>query len=177
MTSSTQSHATAVVPLIVAALAAAAVVPFIVATLAGSAAGQERAALPRFASLRSNEVNLRVGPGTHYPVKWVFVRRALPVEIVVEYGQWRKVRDVDGSEGWVHQSLLSRRRSIIVTGEVRTLYRAPDAGAAAELRAEPGVLGRLLTCERAWCRVEIAGAKGWLPREHLWGVYADETVE
>ena len=133
--------------------------------------------MPRFASLRSDEVNLRAGPGTQYPVEWVFQRRYLPVEIVAEYEQWRRVRDVDGSEGWVHKSLLSGRRSILVTGGVRTLYRRPDAASAPELRAEPGVVGRLVACDGGWCRVEIAGARGWLPRAHLWGVYADEVVE
>ncbi|MCH7931302.1 MAG: SH3 domain-containing protein [Proteobacteria bacterium] len=155
----------------------AAALALTVAVLDAAPAGEGAALLPRFASLRSDEVNLRAGPGTQYPVEWVFQRRYLPVEIVAEYEQWRRVRDVDGSEGWVHKSLLSGRRSILVTGGVRTLYRRPDAASAPELRAEPGVVGRLVACDGGWCRVEIAGATGWLPRAHLWGVHADEVVE
>ncbi len=135
------------------------------------------APLPRFAALRASEANLRAGPGTEYPVEWVFLRRALPIEITAEYGQWRKIRDFDGSEGWVHKSLLTGRRSVLVTGALRTLYSSPDSASVAVARDEPGVVGRLLACEAGWCRVEIAGHKGWLPTAHLWGVYDGETVE
>ena len=147
------------------------------AALVPAADAAEEAPLPRFASLRSDEVNLRAGPGTQYPVEWVFLRRDLPVEIVAEYGRWRKVRDIDGSVGWVHQSLLSRRRWVMVTGVVQALYRKPAEDADTMLRAEPGVLGRLLKCWKEWCRIDIAGHVGWLMRRHLWGVYADESVE
>ncbi len=135
------------------------------------------ASLPRFAALRSSEVNLRSGPGAQYPVEWVFLRRSLPIEITAEYGNWRKVRDVDGSEGWVHKSLLTGRRSALVTGAVRTLRRDPGAVSAAVARAEPGVVGKLLACRDGWCQIEIEGRKGWLPTAHLWGVYDGETVE
>ncbi len=137
----------------------------------------EDGALPRFASLRSDKVNLRAGPGKQYPVEWVFLRRALPVEIVAEYGQWRKIRDIDGSEGWVHRSLLSSKRWVMIAGAVRTLRRKPEPDAAPVLRAEPGVLARLLSCRGAWCRVEIAEREGWLLRDQIWGVYPAETVE
>lgn len=164
----------------VRSLAAAALAALIVALIAPAAApagesGADR--LPRFASLRSDEVNLRAGPGKQYPVEWVFLRRSLPVEIVAEYGQWRKVRDVDGSEGWVHESLLSGRRWVMVTGAVRTLYREPARDAAPVLRAEPGVLGRLRACRGDWCRIEIGDRAGWIARGGIWGVYPGETVE
>ena len=140
-------------------------------------AAETGSTLPRFAALRSSEVNLRAGPGVQYPVEWVFLRRFLPIEITAEYGHWRKVRDVDGSEGWVHKSLLTSRRSALVTGAVRSLRRDPDANAAVVARVEAGVVGRLLACAEDWCRIEIAGRKGWLPATHLWGVYDGETVE
>ena len=140
-------------------------------------AAEHGAPLPRFAALRSSEVNLRAGPGSQYPVEWVFLRRSLPIEITAEYGNWRKVRDVDGSEGWVHKSLLTGRRSVLVTGAVRTLRRTPAAAAAAVARAEPGVVGHLLLCGGGWCRIEIDGHKGWLPQTDFWGAYPDETVE
>ncbi len=154
--------------------AAAIVLGSVLVTAAGA---QERPPLPRFASLRSDEVNLRAGPGKQYPVEWVFVRRSLPVEVFAEYGQWRKIRDIDGSVGWVHSSLLSAARTVIVADTTRTLRHGPADEARPLLRAEAGVLGKLLACEVAWCRVEIAGEKGWMPRRHLWGVYSDETVK
>ena len=133
--------------------------------------------LPRFAALRSSEVNLRAGPGTQYPVEWVFLRRSLPIEITAEYGHWRKVRDMDGSEGWIHKSLLTGRRSVLVTGAVRTLHRRPDAAAAVVAKLEPGVVAKLLSCRTGWCRIEIEGHKGWLPEGAFWGAYDGETVE
>ena len=148
-----------------------------IALFAAAAAAQEVGSVPRFASLRSDEVNLRAGPGKQYPVDWVFTRRALPVEITADYGQWRKIRDIDGSEGWAHQSLLSARRRVIISGEIRTLLRAPEPGAAPVARAEPGVIARLLACRGVWCRVEIERYTGWLERRHVWGVYADEVIE
>ncbi len=85
--------------------------------------------LPRFVSLRAREVNLRIGPGVQYPVDWVYLRQNLPVEIVAEYGTWRKIRDWQGTQGWVHQSMVSGTRTFIVTGQERTIRRKGDAKA------------------------------------------------
>ena len=159
----------------------AAAFALLLAVASGPASGvtvaQTGAPLPRFAALRADEVNLRAGPGTEYPVEWVFLRRALPVEITAEYGQWRKIRDFDGSEGWVHKSLLTPRRSVLVTGAVRTLRNNPTADSQPLARAEPGVIARLLACENGWCEIDAAGHQGWLPVAHLWGVYGGEVVE
>lgn len=140
-------------------------------------AAETDAPLPRFAALRSAEVNLRAGPGRQYPVEWVFLRRSLPIEITAEYGNWRKLRDVDGSEGWVHKSLLTNRRSILVTGAVRLLRNDPDETSAVVAKLEPGVVAVLLSCRGGWCRIGTDGLKGWLPQADFWGAYDDETVE
>lgn len=132
--------------------------------------------LPRYVSLRSDEVNVRTGPGVRYPVEWVFLRRHMPVEVLAEFEHWRKIRDIEGTEGWVHQSMLSGRRYAIVTGEIRTLRQDPEPSAAAAARLEPGVLVQVLECEAAWCRVETADIKGWLRRAEFWGVYPNESV-
>ena len=87
------------------------------------------------------------------------------------------MRDADGSEGWVHKSLLTGRRSVLVTGAVRTLRREPDAASAAVAKLEPGVVAALLACGDGWCRIEIDGRKGWLSQEDFWGAYRDEVVE
>ncbi len=134
--------------------------------------------LPRFVSLRAGEVNMRTGPGLRYPVEWVYRRRTLPVEVIAEYATWRKVRDWQGAEGWVHQSMLDGRRTVIVTGQVRNLRRVPDAAAEPAARAEPGVIATVRECptDGVWCRVEAEGIEGWLRRDEVWGVYPRETL-
>lgn len=128
--------------------------------------------LPRFVSLRANEVNFRTGPGVRYPIEWVFMRAGLPVQVIAEFDTWRKIRDPDGTEGWVHQSMLSGRRHVIVVNQVRSLRKAPEPAAPPIARLEPGVILRLETCRAAWCEVEVAGRRGWLPRTHVWGLAA-----
>lgn len=133
--------------------------------------------VPRFATLRANEVNLRTGPGVRYPVEWVLVYRHMPVEIVAEFDTWRKVRDWQGTVGWVHQSMLSGRRMVIVADGIQQLHRdaSPDAPVIARLSKK--VLGRLLQCRREWCRIEVSGIQGWMTRAQFWGAYPDERIE
>ena len=133
--------------------------------------------MPRYASLRAGEVNMRKGPGTDFPVVWVYKRRYLPVEITGENRHWRRIRDSEGDEGWVHKTLLSRRRSILIYGEERSLYAKPNARSSIVIRAEAGVQGKLVNCKANWCKVQIAKIKAWLPRDHVWGIYADEVFE
>jgi SH3-like domain-containing protein len=135
--------------------------------------------LPRYVSLRAKEVNLRTGPGVRYPVDWVYRRRQLPVEVIAEFGTWRKVRDGQGTEGWVHQSLLSSQRTFTVTGQTRTVRNRADSKSAPVARAEIGVIGQLLQCPdgTGWCKVEVGGHVGWLRRVEFWGTYPRETVK
>ncbi|CAA7614778.1 conserved exported hypothetical protein [Magnetospirillum sp. LM-5] len=135
--------------------------------------------LPRFVSLRSDEVNLRTGPGVRYPIDWIYSKKDLPVEVVAEFEAWRKIRDWQGSEGWVHQSMLQGRRMMVVIGATRIL-RASDADSADQVATiEAGVFGRLLQCprNRDFCRVEIQQTQGWLKRDEFWGVYKGEWIE
>ena len=134
--------------------------------------------LPRFAALRSDEVNLRTGPGVRYPIDWVYKRRDLPVQIEREFEVWRLVRDPDGVKGWVHQATLTGRRSFVVTGEERVLRRQASAEATAVARLRPGVVGHIRGCEAAaeWCQVQVGDHKGWLKRDEFWGILPDEVV-
>lgn len=136
--------------------------------------------LPRFVSLKSDQVNLRTGPGTRYPVSWVYQRRHLPMEITQETEDWRRVRDPDGTEGWVHRAMLSGQRMAVVMGQTnQILLRGPDATADGIAEVEPRVVVKLLQCplEHEHCRVEAARFQGWLPRMTLWGVYPGEYVD
>ncbi len=134
--------------------------------------------LPRFVSLdrRRLEANVRFGPGKQYPINWVFTRPGVPLEIVAEFDNWRKIKDHEGAEGWVAAQLLSGRRTIMIQGVTRDLRRTADNRARVLLRAEPGVIGDLLECGETWCRVEIEGQRGWLQRGEFWGTLPGEAV-
>ena len=134
--------------------------------------------VPRYVSLKSGEVYLREGPSAGHKVEWVYVRRGLPVEVIAEYDVWRRIRDADGITGWVHKGMLDGRRSVLVTGEGNVALReGPSADAAIIAYAEPGVVARLKTCGSAFCEVETKAIDAYVARDHVWGVYADETVE
>lgn len=136
--------------------------------------------LPRFVSLRSDEVNLRTGPGVRYPVDWIYTRREMPVEVIAEFEQWRKIRDWQGTEGWVHQTMLSARRMIVVLGpQQRRLRAEPDDKAPNLALLDPNVMGRLMSCPRdkAYCKVDVENIQGWLKRDEFWGVYPQEYIE
>lgn len=134
--------------------------------------------LPRFASLRSDEVNFRTGPGTRYPIEWVYKRRDLPVVIEREFEVWRLIRDQEGVKGWVHQATLFGRRTVVVTGGERKLRRGPGQEVAVAT-LKPGVIGRLRGCEAAarWCEVQVQDYRGWLGRDEFWGIYPGEAVQ
>jgi SH3-like domain-containing protein len=134
-------------------------------------------ALPRWVSLRSDEVNVRAGPGTRYPIQWVFVRESLPVEVIAEFDNWRQIRDIDGATGWIQQNLLSRNRFAVVTGDVRMMVRDPEPGGVPVAVIEPGVIVQVLRCREDWCRLHAGGHTGWLLRTQIWGVYPNEEVD
>jgi SH3-like domain-containing protein len=134
--------------------------------------------LPRFASLRSDEVNMRAGPGLRYRIDWVYKRRDLPVEIMREFDVWRWVRDADGIEGWMQQATLMGRRSFIVQKADATLRSEASDTAAAVAILKPGVIGRIRSCEASseWCNVQTGAYRGYLRREQFWGVLPGEIV-
>lgn len=153
----------------------------IAAPTAGSEAGARRTGrsglpLPRFVSLRAPKANLRTGPGVRYPIDWVYTRPGLPLEIIGEFETWRRIRDWDGSTGWIHQSMLSGERRALVLAQQRLLRREPETGAAGVALIEPGVTGTLRRCADAWCQVEVKGFEGWVLRDEIYGVYTAEVI-
>jgi SH3-like domain-containing protein len=136
--------------------------------------------LPRFAALRSDEVSLRAGPGTRYPIEWVYQRKFLPVEIEREFEVWRLVSEPDGTKGWVHEAMLTGRRGFLIDGDQpQTMRAGPSDTAAAVAVLKPGVVGRLTSCPAAgdWCQVSVKTYAGWLPRTAFWGTLPSETVQ
>jgi SH3-like domain-containing protein len=143
----------------------------------GSVSGRTNLPLPRFASLRASQVNVRTGPGVRYPIDWVFQRRNMPVEITAEFENWRKIRDDQGTEGWVHRQMLSGKRSLVIAGKEQVLRRQADNGAPAVARLGPGVVAQVMECNGEWCRVEASGFRGWLPRAGTWGTKPGERIK
>lgn len=137
--------------------------------------------VPRYVSLKSDHVNVRAGPTKDNDVAWVYTRTGLPVEITAEYENWRRVRDSEGAEGWVYHSLLSGRRTAVVTmkskDDLAPIYERPEATSAVAARLQAGVMAQVKRCNNGWCRVIGAGFDGWIEQQRLWGVYADEKVE
>jgi SH3-like domain-containing protein len=137
--------------------------------------------IPRYVSLKSDHVNVRAGPTKDNDVAWVYTRSGLPVEITAEFENWRRVRDSEGAEGWVYHSLLSGRRTAVVTmkskDELAPLYASADSSSAVTARLQAGVIALVKKCDQHWCRIAGEGFDGWIEQERLWGVYADEKVE
>lgn len=135
-------------------------------------------AIPRFVSLASDKVFVRTGPALRYPIKWVYKQKGLPVEIVQEFDTWRKIRDFDGEEGWIHTSLLSgKRRALVENEDGAILLRKPSIEAKQMAVAEKGVIVSLESCSGDWCAVSADGYEGWVQRKLLWGVYEREELD
>ncbi|MCB1592125.1 MAG: hypothetical protein KDI90_06695 [Alphaproteobacteria bacterium] len=138
--------------------------------------------LPRFVSLGSDEVHVRAGPGWKYPIKWTYKRFGLPVEIILEFDNWRKVKDHDGQEGWVFHTLLSKKRTALIEGEnPQPAYDNPfyedSKKSNINIMLEPFVTVRVEECKARWCRIESSGYHGWIERKALWGIYAEEIFD
>ena len=139
--------------------------------------------VPRFVSLKSDKVNVRAGPAKEQEVAWVYSRAALPVEVTAEFENWRRIRDWEGAEGWVYHSLLSGRRTALVSPqskgkeELLALHAKPDAASGVAAKLQHGVLGTVKKCQNGWCRLIGEGFDGWIEQTRLWGVYPEEKVE
>ncbi len=166
---------------IVAGLGLGALVGPITPAPAQQVGSTTRLPVPRFVSLKSDRVNLREGPDKKHPTTWIFQRAGLPVEITAEFDTWRKIRDSEGSEGWVLHSLLSGRRTVLVAPWKKDhslpLRDAPGEAGPVTANLQPGVLGNVKRCDGAWCRIFGDGFDGYLEQSSLWGVYPGERVD
>lgn len=139
--------------------------------------------LPRFVSLKAGRVNLRIGPGRNYSVDWLYLKPGLPMEVIQEYDNWRRVRDAEGTEGWINQSLLSGRRTAIAApwqkgrDALIPLLEDPDPNARTVASLEPGVIGVIEQCTGEWCEMRIGGNSGWIQQSQIWGAYPGELIE
>jgi SH3-like domain-containing protein len=163
----------------------AAMALFMLACAAGLARASEAnpsgLPVPRFVSVKADRVTVRDGPDKDHDVSWIYTRIGWPVEITAEFEDWRRIRDSDGSEGWVYHSLLSGKRMAAVQmkskTDLATLYEKPDARSAVTARLQVGVLGAVKRCTGAWCQISGKGFDGWIQQNELWGVYPDEKID
>ncbi len=147
----------------------------------GVSVGKSGLPVPRFVSLKAGRVNVRVGPGDDYKVAWVFTKPALPVEVIAEFDTWRRVRDSDGQVGWVFHSLLSSRRTAVVSpwqkADLVPIHAGATTEAAVTAYLQPGVLASVDHCHDGWCNLSGKGYSGWIEEARLWGVYPGENVD
>ena len=131
-----------------------------------------------YASIRANEANVRTGPSARYPIQWVYRRRDWPIRILASFEQWKKIKDRDGQEGWVHEVLISHNRHVIIQGEdVVKGYRLPTPTSSPTVMFEKDVVAELLKCKSGWCKVESSSHEAWLEQSYLWGVDEGEVFE
>lgn len=133
--------------------------------------------MPRFVSLKANEANVRRGPSLTHRIDWVFTRRDMPLQVVAEYGHWRRVIDRDGMGGWVHYAMLSGTRTVIIDTDMEPLYARPDDKSPKDALLQAGVIARVDSCQKDWCRLSAGGYRGWAPKTAFWGVGADEIID
>lgn len=147
--------------------------------------------LPRFVILKSQETNLRKGPDIKYPIVWVYKQKGYPMEVIAEFENWRKLRDSDGAEGWVHENLITGTRNVRIIANnyvsqnmfypVRDneviLFHNPDESSYPKARLQFGAIGKLKKCQVQWCQVKFENTIGWVHKSNLWGVYQNEVLE
>lgn len=137
--------------------------------------------IPRFVSLKAEKVNVRRGPSSDHPVAWVFQRKGLPVEIVAEFENWRRVRDSDGEEGWILQNMLAGKRTAVIApwkqGQTVPVHASPGAGSGLIVQLGAGVVAEVEGCDGNWCELSAGGYDGYVEQTQLWGVYPGEKVD
>ncbi len=140
--------------------------------------------VPRFVSLKSDRVHARQGPSLEHKVLWVYTRAGLPLEVIREFEGWRQVRDSEGAEGWVLQSLVSGRRTALIlpwelkggqVPKIELLANGAD-GARPVAIVEAGVIANVRDCDKTWCSVSVGEYRGYVQQNKLWGVYPGEVV-
>lgn len=147
----------------------------------GITLGKSGLPVPRFVSLKAGRVNVRVGPGEDYNVAWTFTQSELPVEVIQEFDNWRRIRDSDGAVGWVFHSLLSGKRTAVVSPWAadgpRPIRASASPGAEVTAYLQAGVVAMIDRCGGGWCRLKGDRFTGWIEQNQLWGVYPGEDVD
>ena len=130
--------------------------------------------IPRFVSLKASEGNIRRGPSLSQKIDWVLLARGIPLKIVDEHEHWRRVIDHEGASGWIHYSLISGARTVLVLKDMSLLYKKPQHGSNVKAKIEVNAIGSLGQCDKQWCFIKFSTRKGWVKRSNLWGLLENE---
>lgn len=133
--------------------------------------------IPRFVSLKSNNINLRIGSSTNYPIILKYTKANLPIEIIDEFDVWRKTKDMYGNEGWILGSLLKGDRFAIIRNKdkiLSELYSKPNGKIVGKIGNANIV--KILNCLEEWCKIKYLQNKAWIKKDNIWGVYKDEEI-
>lgn len=140
--------------------------------------------VPRFASLKSDLVNVRRGPARTHKILWVFKKLGLPVKIVSEYEEWREIEDQTGAKGWVYHSLLSRRRTGVTLDpkdkgkDYFSLHENASTNSDEVAKIGKGVIVHIISCTGDWCHTAVnKKIKGWIQQSNLWGLFQQEPIK
>ena len=133
--------------------------------------------IPRYVSLKVKEANARRGPSLSHKIDWIYKRQNMPLEIYAEYENWRRVRDFEGLGGWVHYTLLSGIRYVLVKNELLEMRLLPSIDAQVIAKVPQHNIATLDKCNKDWCRIIDDGYKGWVPKNGIWGVYENELKD
>jgi SH3-like domain-containing protein len=140
--------------------------------------------IPRFVSLKPSDTPMREGPSKDHRIKWVFKREGLPVEVIAEHEQWRRIRDSESTDGWVYHGRLSNRRTVIIRAAKgakdqaeQRLFKEESENAGVVAKLQPGVIANIERCTQSWCKVSVEGYAGFIRKDVVWGVYQDERVK
>jgi len=126
--------------------------------------------MPRFVSVKATKARVRQGPSRDHRIEWLFVHKDIPVKVTAEHGHWRRIEDSTGAGGWMHYSLLSGRRSALITSTRVALRSEPASTSDTLAFVEQGVIARLGVCENGWCELSVGDYTGWSRSDGLWGV-------
>ena len=133
--------------------------------------------IPRYVSLKVKEANARRGPSLSHKIDWIYKRQNMPLEIYAEYENWRRVRDFEGLGGWVHYTLLSGIRYVLIKNDLLEMRLLPSIDAQVIAKVPQHNIATLDKCNKDWCRIIDDGYKGWVPKKGIWGVYENELKD
>lgn len=130
-----------------------------------------------FMSIKSSEVNARKGPGVNYPILYNYEYKWLPVKILASYDNWRKIKDLEGDESWIHLSFLSKKRTVILSSKTPVyLYKSNSSSSIIVAKIMPKVVMSLKSCNKSWCKVTAKNVTGYIMASNIWGLNKDEKI-
>ncbi len=135
--------------------------------ISGTSFAQTQKRIPFYASLKSNETNVRTGPGLRYPILWVYKKKEVPILIMRKYQNWYEIRDMEGEEGWVHKNLVSRTRYVSINEGLPAVLYKDNKGLKPIARLEQGVVGKLGVCDLGQCQIMLTDLRGWVAKGRL----------